>query len=289
MIMVMLHGGLGNQLFQYAAAKALALSRGVGLLLNTERVDDDPKRHYALGPFMIDDAIVHDRRQYRLVRAERRWKRLFWSLMGKRAFVPLRYEGRVFRPGICRSDDWTCLSGYFQSEKYFRHHAAALRSRLVPRRGLCPAKERLRRHVQSTPSVALHIRRGDYATDEKTKRQHGLLPMAYYQRAIALIKERHPRVHAFVFSDDIAWTREHALLPAGQMVTYVEPGDADRDHEDMVCMSACDHIITANSSFSWWGAWLGENPGKIVVAPRRWFADEAEDAGDLVPDSWIRI
>jgi hypothetical protein len=135
-------------------------------------------------------------------------------------------------------------------------------------------------------SVSLHIRRGDFVSNRKTNEIHGVLPLEYYYEAIRLITNQVRNPEFFIFSDDIPWVRENLLVP--KKVNFVEHPTSNRDYEDLILMSNCKHHIIANSSFSWWGAWLSQNPVKRVIAPREWYRIVI-DTRDLLPEEWIKL
>ena len=136
-------------------------------------------------------------------------------------------------------------------------------------------------------SVSVHIRRGDYISNKDTNALLGVCPMDYYDRAIAYIVERVVNPCFYFFSDDIAWVRRTFSLPFQSR--FVDHNSGRQSFNDMRLMSLCRHHIIANSSFSWWGAWLGRNGDKTVIAPRRWFRRDIMDLKDLCPDSWVLL
>ena len=135
--------------------------------------------------------------------------------------------------------------------------------------------------------MSIHVRRGDYVSDAITQEIHGLSPLEYYAAAIQHIAHVAVQPHFFVFSDDPSWVRQN--LHIDYPTTYVEHNTADRNYEDLRLMSLCRHHIIANSTFSWWGAWLGSNRAKMVIAPKRWFNTPDKDTRDLIPRSWIQL
>ncbi|MDB5245586.1 MAG: glycosyl transferase family 11, partial [Parcubacteria group bacterium] len=135
-------------------------------------------------------------------------------------------------------------------------------------------------------SVSVHIRRGDYVANQKVAASYGPCTEAYYNRAAKEIVERTGSPTWFVFSDDIDWVKDTLTFPG--TVIYVS-GEAANDQEELLLMAACAHNVIANSSFSWWGAWLNQNPEKIVVAPSPWFDTRQKDHKDLLPSSWTLI
>lgn len=183
----------------------------------------------------------------------------------------LRYDPSPEVDSICT------LAGYWQCERYFQGISEEIKSeytlRCSPSMG---AQESFKRIEEEKNSTMLHIRRGDYLT--WARERHGVLPVSYYQEAIKFV----PNSHIFVFSDDPAWAR-NLSLPYPMTIVNHSPC------EDLWLMSACKNAVIANSSFSWWGAWLGPDKKGTVVAPRQWFAKGNEDAQDIVPLRWNRI
>jgi len=295
MIIVKLQGGLGNQMFQFAIGRRLALLHMVDLTLDlTELLDRTPKsnftfREYELGVFQINSQIAAEQevRVFNQNDIVSKIKRLFISTK----LVPeksLNFELTILNLG-----NQVYLNGYWQSEKYFESIRTVLLSDFTLRQSFLDkhtADERIKTtksQIETTPSVSVHFRRGDYITDSITNIAHGTCTLEYYRNAINLICEKDASVHLFIFSDDPDWVQTNRLfddLPT----TVVTTSDK---HMDMYLMSLCQHNIIANSSFSWWGAWLNRNPDKMVIAPKRWFAKEElnQQTQDLIPQNWIRL
>lgn len=177
--------------------------------------------------------------------------------------------------------------GYWQSERYFVDAADIIRAEFKPRLALEPENAATAAAIDGVTAVSVHVRRGDYVTDKVTNAYHGVCSLDYYRAAIARIAERVASPHLFVFSDDHAWVQEN--LRSNYPTTYVTANSPDRGYRDMQLMSRCRHHIIANSSFSWWGAWLNPRPDKVVVAPARWFIDKSNDTRDLLPGEWLRV
>jgi hypothetical protein len=194
-------------------------------------------------------------------------------------------QGPRFQPEVLHAPDDTLLVGYWQSEKYFHDEDAQVRQDFALEGPVSPLVRELVESIDES-AVSVHVRRGDYVSHARTRKFHGVLPMEYYERGAAAISERVPNPHFFVISDDPDWCRNHIKLPS---VTTFASNPGGTSYDDMLLMTMCRHHIIANSSFSWWGAWLSENREKVVVAPRRWFADESQDTSDLVPERWIRL
>ena len=211
----------------------------------------------------------------------RRWLRKLTG--GEQTF---REAGFVYDEGIRTVNAPARLEGYFQSERYFEDAAEAIRAGFTP-----PAEESGRldalaaRLLPPGPKLSLHIRRGDY-TNPATMAFHGLMGPDYYARARRLIAERTGPSAVCVFTDDPEWVRANLELPADSVFVSEHTRSAV---EDLILMSRCSHHITANSSFSWWGAWLNPKPDKVVVTPACWFQPAAGlDTSDLRPAGWLQ-
>lgn len=261
MIIIDLMGGLGNQLFQWALGVAIQ-QRGRQVEYEGSRLGPGAYRQFGLGFLGINPVA---------------------NVAGVRSISEpsLRYSPDVL------GYDHARLVGYWQSEKYFASAADTVRSRFWN-----ASSSKLAGVIGSyADSVFLHVRRTDY-TAGGTLRYHGLMPMGYYQEATEYVRARVTRPHFFIFSDDIAWCQ---LAFLGRVewpdITFVESGSP---REDLFLMANCRHAILANSTFSWWGAWLRpeESYGNgITIAPRQWFADPQAQAQseDIVPERWIRL
>jgi hypothetical protein len=179
------------------------------------------------------------------------------------------------------------LNGYWQSEKYFKSAEDKLRSELCLFDKPDEANQKILDEIVQCPAVSLHIRRGDYITNPSAALVHGVCSLDYYHSAIRHITAHVENPYFFVFSDDPQWVKDN--LKIGYPVQFVEANGPDRGAEDMRLMKSCRHHIIANSSFSWWAAWLNDRLDKIVVAPRIWFLDTKIDTKDLIPEQWHRI
>ena len=283
-IVVALNGGLGNQMFQYAAGRALALRTGASLVLDLRPLLQLGQRAYGLDAFRLGAAPALITGGAPPTRVGR-WKRWLRRLTGGEQTLreaSFAYDGRIHG---ARAP--TRLEGYFQSERYFEDAAEAIRADFSPRGD---DRERMdglaARLLPPGPKLSLHVRRGDY-TNPATMAVHGLMGPDYYDRAFRLVTERAGRVVVCVFTDDPAWVRANLELPSDSVFVSEHTGSAV---EDLMLMSRCSHHITANSSFSWWGAWLNPNPEKIVVTPERWFQPAAGmDTRDLRPPGWVSV
>jgi hypothetical protein len=287
MISVRLCGGLGNQLFQYATARRLAHKLGAELLLDTgwyeHRPSADTPREFELLHYAID------------VNLPNAWEKLAFRSYGGRILrrLPLprpwpRYRERsfAFDPAVLALPDGSYLDGYWQSAKYFDDIGSVLRRELTPAVAPGPEDQQVIHAMSRGVAVAVHVRRGDYVSHQAAAANHGLCSVDYYRAAIAAIAAQVPDAHYFVFSDDPAWTRETLRFPGP--ATFVDHNAAATAFQDLRLMSLCRHHIVANSSFSWWGAYLASHPAQQVIAPARWFA-HGGDTADLIPAGWQRI
>jgi hypothetical protein len=299
---VSLIGGLGNQMFQYAAGKALAERHGVRLALDLSGFRD-----YALRPFLLDrlrvpEAVASPEQADAIPKAAEnfvraKWKGRFDRLFGmaglpKLATSPQEYREPHFHydPAFGALGPRTSLFGYFQSECYFCSIGAGLRDWFALREPFGAAAEDVLDRIEHSPlPISVHVRRGDYL-NPGTAEFHGILGELYYRQALDRLEAAiGQEAELFVFSDD---------APAAQQVLRFVPksrlfhvrGDPERPWEDMALMARCRHHVIANSSFSWWGAWLNRSPDKMVVAPRAWFAPaelKKLNTADLYPPGWI--
>ena len=192
-----------------------------------------------------------------------------------------------FNPEVLDLKENVLLYGYWQSEKYFIKYKDEILKNFTLKKELSQQSKQFKKIITSTISVSLHIRRGDYISDPTTNSFHGTCSLNYYKNAVSLISNRLKDTHFFIFSDDLDWAKKN--LDFISNITFIELDQDIPDYEEMYLMSQCNHNIIANSSFSWWGAWLNQNPDKIIIAPEKWFMDENINTKDLIPGSWIRI
>lgn len=277
MTIARLQGGLGNQMFEYAFGRATALKNSTGLALDLSQYNEDPLRRYTLDAFHIDARIATPREVAAFIGGNR-FTRKLRDLFGSSRII--REPHFAFYPRALQAKSPCYLDGYWQSEKYFADIAPTLRREFILKERLSDEAEKIAAEIRQGTSISVHVRRGDYADS-----QFALLGAKYYTRAIAKIREtvQHPKY--FVFSDDIEWIRKNLAIPDAVFVSDHGISDA----EELMLMSRCVHHIIANSSFSWWGAWLDPRPEKIVIAPKKWFVLDVHDTKDLLPPGWITI
>jgi len=190
-----------------------------------------------------------------------------------------------FHPALLKKRKHIYLEGYFQSYKYFEFARETILKDFVLKKGYSAEALEISKDIKQTEqSVALHVRRGDFAAS--CIDWNGLCNVAYYEKAIAEIQKKHSNIKLFIFSDDIEWAREN--LKFKQPMVFVSR-PAFSAAEELLLMSLCKHQITANSTFSWWGAWLNQNPEKIVVTPSVWLVAANIKTDDLLPPDWIKL
>ena len=297
MIIVRLRGGLGNQLFQYAAGRALAAHHSVELKLDSYTYTKHPYRKFELGKFNMDTREATRDEVHRftggnpIVRYLNKRNNYFRC---PRVFAQPHYH---FYPDFFALPKDAYLSGYWQSEKYFSGIAGVIREQLTPVTPLDSRNADLQKKMQSQHSVAVHVRRGDYSSSAYSS-FFGVLPVTYYTEAIAAVKQRVGNPVFYFFSDDIAWCKKNFGTVGAEFIAHNTGADA---YKDMLLMSTCKNNIIANSTFSWWGAWLSTNPDKVVIAPKQWFksnfldkkepvyASRIYDTRDLIPETWTRL
>jgi len=297
-------GGLGNQMFQYAAARAVSVRCRAPLILDiswlaseTERQFDlwpfrtGTARPFALSPFCIQAKILQSGRP------QSQWVSRFRHFADRlnRRFGARKLGAPIYRETPFQYD---CsvqslqapvyMYGHFQSEKYFADCGSVILEDFQIKDPPRPEAQALLDRIKASDAICVHIRRGDYVTDRTVNAFHGLCSIDYYHRGLEDTANRLTQPECFVFSDDPVWVRQNLKLnlPA----TIVDIHGPDEAHEDLRLMAACHSYIIANSSLSWWGAWLGRRAGKRVVAPRQWFrAARHDEERDLVPDGWVRL
>jgi hypothetical protein len=289
MIIVRLTGGLGNQMFQYAFGRALAERHETELKLDLNFYSDPkwnnvPFRTYDLDIFNIreilatEDEIASLARRVRHDLADRVLNRLLGT---KRSHI--REPHFHFSQTTFDAPDNVYLSGYWQSEKYFAGVRDLLRGEFSFREDPSARAVEILREIKSTNSICVHVRRGDFVTNPLS----GHYGVEYYKKGEEIILSKVNDPTFFVFSDDIDWCK--ANLNFKGPTSFVSDDFGSRKfRDDLRLMSACKHLIVANSSFSWWAAWLNENP-ETVIAPNKWVTDVSFDTSDLIPSGWIRI
>ena len=262
MKIINLKGGLGNQMFQYAYGRALELS-GKKILFNTSffngtKAKIDTARDYKLNNFNIETKTNFSDESHPI----------------------FSFIDKVLSKLHLKKYD------YWQNERFFKTIESNIRSEFKLKKPLDNKFDNIVKQIENTPSVALHVRRGDYVNDKKTQIIHDVCGLEYYSKSIDIMRGQINNPVFFVFSDDIDWVSKNLEVPYPSFwVSNLE----GKDYEELILMSKCKHNIIANSSFSWWGAWLNSNPDKIVVAPKQWLVNRTSNEVDVLPKTWIQI
>lgn len=292
MIISRLTGGLGNQMFQYAAGRALADRLGTSLSLDLSSLRSRRKsmtaRAYGLDSFHTAAGLLEPEELLLPKLAHR-----LPSLVGRINRIQVLKEPTLdYTPSFFSSSTETLLVGYWQSYRYFSSIAEKLFIEFQPRTSLCSENSAFAKMlVNNEHSLGLHVRRGDYVGLPSASHFHGSLNETYYKDAIQLANLHNEKLNIFIFSDDIEWCRTH-LRGLGNVEFAPSPVNA-QPWEDMMLMGLCRGNIIANSSYSWWSAWLADMrygvDKRLVVAPKRWFAHQIFCAADRFPVHWTLI
>lgn len=290
MVIVNLNGGLGNQMFQYALGRSVSLRRGYSLKLDiSSYLNYEQHQGFELQRIFNSGSEIATELDIRKVL---HWQHLpaFRGILSKESMKCFRCENFIVEPYFqywkktenLPSDCY--LMGYWQSEKYFVDFSDQIRKDFTFKLPLSLLNFDIAENILDCENaVSLHVRRGDYAINPKINETHGLCTLEYYSAAISYVAERVVSPHFFVFSDDIPWVKENIKIDFPHH--FVDKNFGSESYNDMRLMSMCKHHIIANSTFSWWGAWLNSSVSKIVVAPRRWFLNQT-DVSDLFPKNW---
>ena len=284
MIITKLRGGLGNQMFQYAIGRNLALANNTYLRFDLTELKQDKLRNYKLNIFNISGCISS---RFEMMFIDRFNGKIIYrilKILGKPSFY-IKQKNRYFDANIIRMKGNIYLDGYWQCELYFKDIRSTLLNEFTVKHDHNKGNKSMLEKIENTNSVCIHIRRNDYITNEETNSFHGICSLDYYFNAVRTIEKRIENPYFYVFSDDPKWTKQSLKLK--HPVIYIDINSIGKCYDDLILMSKCKHFIIANSSFSWWGAWLSNNPRKIVCAPNKWFV--SEDEGNIVPKTWLRI
>ncbi|WP_081713161.1 MULTISPECIES: alpha-1,2-fucosyltransferase [unclassified Labrenzia] len=283
MIIVQITGGLGNQMFQYALGRSLSEISGKNL-----KLDISAYQTYKTHNFLLDKLNT----QYEIV-AQKEVEQIFGAK--KRISLPFISSSKVkiiketelsFNPNIMNVKKDAYFIGYWQSEKYFKNVRSKILEEFQPNEKISRKRTEILNEIKSSRSpISVHIRRGDYVSNIKANNIHGTCEPEWYKSAANIIKNYFENVTYFVFSDDPDWVKRNIRFD--QKTILVEPDVDGKDYEDLYMMSACDGHIIANSTFSWWGAWLNSKSNKRVIAPSRWFKSQTIKNVDLIPEDWI--
>jgi hypothetical protein len=285
MIITEINGGLGNQLFQYAAGLSLAEKHQTQLKINVDFKQADTSRTLGLSHFNIflESATPEEIKHYSPTSI------LFKKIL---SYLPLAlqkfYKERQFsyQPDFEKLGPNVYLKGYWQSERYFSTIATQVKDIFTLQPHFYSNILPLIEEIKQTESVSIHVRKGDYLLHPYSD-YYATLESAYYNNALAALQDNLPQLKLYVFTDDPKWVKENLALPIPY--TLISGVQTTSMYEDFQAMLTCKYHIIANSSFSWWTAWLSARDGKKVVAPKEWFKNGPSDTADLIPKSWLIV
>ena len=283
---------MGNQMFQYALGRALSIKHRVPLKLDTTFLLDRTQRpgmtfrDYELGVFSIDAAFATKKEIPFLHRMHGGGMiAIVLDKLRRKVFPSKGTErGTAFNPDILSVGPHVYLEGYWQSHKYFDAYSDQIKKDLTIKQPLPKHIRTLQSEIGACTSACMHVRRGDYIGNP----YHDVVGIEYYQSALVVVKERTTIDHLYIFSNDAAWCTDNLKFDVPTTVVGDEYA-GERQIGHFALMQACTHFIIANSSFSWWAAWLGQSAGSVVIAPKQWFGDDAIDTSSRIPDNWIQI
>ena len=287
MIIVNLKGGLGNQMFQYALGRHLALKNKDILKLNTQNLTTAKEQGNIYRPFDLESFCI-----YKEIAEVSEIEKVQYpygtfskinSLIRRKVFK--RYN-IIFDKKFLNLSGNIYLDGYWQSPNYFDSIRKTLLEDFKLNDGLSASGKIIEDSIKSTNSVSLHVRRGDYVQNSRVLDEYGICSVSYYERALSEIAKLYSDYTVYVFSDDIEWVKNNLQFKNSSVVFIKD--ESITSAQELYLMSKCKHNIIANSTFSWWGAWLNNNPDKIVIAPTPWFDKVIYDK-NLIPSSWKQI
>lgn len=294
MILVRLTGGLGNQLFQYAFAKQLAVSNNTQLKLDLSLLGNVNKkntfsvfRKFELDGFEMPIFLASPREiNYFNPPGKTLFSRLKRKLVVSGSKRNIIQQGNEFSEAYLCTGDNHCIVGRWQSEDYFSGIVKELKKELRFKQQLGSSNAYYNAIVQST-AVGIHVRRGDYVSNRLYAEGIGALDTGYYKAGIDYLKKRCNNLRFFVFSDDINWCKMH--FKNEELVFVEQTNEFTHPLYDMQLISLCKHQIISNSTFSWWGAWLSEQADSVIIAPEKWARSKTYEPERIVPARWVKI
>ena len=293
MVLIKLQGGLGNQMFQYAFARILAKRNKTNTLIDDSIFNIEEKRKgYTPRTFELSifeneynfakesDFVLFNNLSF-ISRVKRKLKLNYPKKFTENEFEYSQKANSLNSPVF--------ITGYFQSFKYFTGFENYVRDLFVfPKNKLSSKNIDLIPILSESNTIAVHVRRGDYITDSITNQFHGSCSLEYYTQAISIITSLLENPTLVFFSDDSEWVKENFGNFKFNKI-FIDHNKGLDSWMDMFLMSICSHNIIANSSFSWWAAWLNKNSEKTVVAPKKWFQAQEIDIKSIIPEDWITI
>lgn len=302
MIIVRINGGLGNQLFQYATARAISLKLNRKLLLDISwyrdihSLDDqsDPNataiRDFLLNNFNIQSHVINKihlnwiKRLEIISKNSKFYKLLLDGPLNNFSYTKINRDS--FSLEFIQKHPHVYLTGYWQNIDLFEEYKNLISNELILKYPLSANNQDYFNSINATNSVAIHFRRGDYISKPNSQKTHASCSNNYYYNSIEYIQKKKNDLHYFIFSDDMTWVKNN--LTFNTNITFIDnEGPA---YEHFYLMSQCKHQIIANSTFSWWAAWLNANPEKIIITPEYWYNDkQLNETVIRIPNEWIKI
>jgi len=293
MIITKLIGGLGNQMFQYAMARALAQKLGYELKLDISAYKNQQNvtyRSYELGDFNIQENFSTEQEINNLKFSKSKiptiLRKLFNIPKHKKAESYAIETQFHFDPLMLNLKNPVYLEGCWQSEKYFNDIEDILKKEFTLKIELDDKNKDILKEIESSNSISIHLRRGDYVLNKETNDFHGVCNIDYYKKTIEYISQQTSAPYFFIFSDEPEWVYDNFKL---DNKSFIIDNNKAKGIYDLILMKSCKHNIIANSTFSWWAAWLNNNRSKIVIAPQKWFNKSGINTDYLLPDNWIKI
>lgn len=287
MIVVKIKAGLGNQMFQYAFGRALSFKRNEPLSLDISYYKNQPE-HDTNREFILDKFNI--KANYAPESICRKYNTKLRVILRKLYRRIKKIDDYAYYPSLMKSNA-SYFEGCWTNQKYFLEYVDIIRKELSLKNPYSDSAKKVSLEIsdcvlKNEIPVSLHIRRGDFVSNPQSA-FNGLLGIPYYEKAVNLLMSRYfKNIRVFVFSDDISWAKENLKLPCP--MNFVSNPNIP-DYEEIILMSECAHYIIANSTFSWWGAWLNQNPNKIVIASKQWLKDKTAEELDILPTEWIKI
>jgi hypothetical protein len=276
MIIIQLKGGLGNQMFQYAFAYSIARNTNQNLLIDISHFKNQEesitKRIYSLSFFNLNKDIY--------IFEIPNFFKFFLNFfkIQETSFSYTDYQTNFFL---------SYFDGFFQSSKYFIKYNKEIVDQFTPYIDNTNSENTFYDTIiNDINSVSLHVRRGDYLTNNITNNYHGICNIDYYIKAMLYFINLNQFTNFYIFSDDIEWCKNNLVLKNTNVIFC---GKMNNDCEELFLMSCCKNNIISNSTFSWWAAWLNINKNKIIISPKNWFVNNNINTKDLIPDSWIKL
>jgi hypothetical protein len=293
MIIINLAGGLGNQMFQYATGLALSLETGQTTKYSTDTIGthSTPRSLQLTKVFnlTINQADANDvKRVVGNLRGQQLARKLCAKPHGRyiRGSRFISDDRLKFSPNLAsRCSEGAYLHGYWQSEAYFQRYQEHVLESFKFGPFVDVKNIKSREEIVSSHSIGVHVRRGDYVATTGASQTHYALPESYYFSAIAKLRGKTPRAKVFFFSDDSAWVKKNLCSKINNS-EVIDHNTGKDHHHDMQLLSLCDSLVIANSSFSWWAAWLNRKQQKAIIAPARWFATNRLDGSSIIPRDW---